>query len=150
MFRKKSKWRLKMTNLIQHNIIVKLLTECNIPFDVPSTKRTRRCWTIASLKRYTKACRNTWKMKMGSNHVKTYPYEFDYKLKSKIKDRDNNSCRSCFSEQYLHVHHIDYVKSNIDEDNLITLCNRCHGKIPHHKKPYMGQILGIIFLIPIS
>ena len=36
------------------------------------------------------------------------------------------------------VHHIDYVKENIKENNLISLCASCHGKV-HTNRDYWKQ-----------
>lgn len=66
-----------------------------------------------------------------------YPITFNKKLKKKIKKRDKHKCRLCgISEKEilkkgkghgLAIHHIDYDKSNNQENNLISLCNKCHG-----------------------
>ena len=66
-----------------------------------------------------------------------YRYEFDEKLKDKIRKRDNHECQICGKTQEqnlieirrkLDIHHIDYSKDNNLEDNLITLCLSCHSK----------------------
>lgn len=50
--------------------------------------------------------------------------------------RDGFQCSRCASKTALHVHHIDGAGLGYDMesrnnalDNLITLCNSCHGKI---------------------
>jgi 5-methylcytosine-specific restriction endonuclease McrA len=56
-------------------------------------------------------------------------------------ERDNGECRSCGSVENIHIHHIDGVGRhhrdrglghlvNDHIDNLMLLCNRCHGA--HH------------------
>ncbi len=64
-----------------------------------------------------------------------YPIEFNDKLTSKIRDRDEHVCQNCgMSEaeniskfgRVLDVHHIDYDKNNSAPTNLISLCFRCH------------------------
>ena len=58
-----------------------------------------------------------------------YPSIFNDKLKRKIKKRDNYICCVCNKKtQKLAVHHIDYIKENCEETNLISLCIGCHGK----------------------
>jgi len=66
-----------------------------------------------------------------------YPKIFSYKLKNKIRKRDNHICQHCrITEEkhlikyntILHVHHIDYNKENCNENNLITLCSICNQK----------------------
>jgi len=51
------------------------------------------------------------------------------KIKLNIRKRDNNKCRHCGTEEYLQVHHIVPFKCTQDnsEDNLITLCSKCHA-----------------------
>ena len=60
-----------------------------------------------------------------------YAPEFNRKLKEKIKQRDNYTCKKCFKTRkelpYLTVHHIDYNKKNSNIDNLITLCSSCNS-----------------------
>jgi hypothetical protein len=57
------------------------------------------------------------------------PYAFDFKkTRDKIKSRDNLKCRICGTNKNLCVHHIDSNKLNDSENNLITLCNKCHSK----------------------
>jgi len=60
-----------------------------------------------------------------------YPFEFDNPLKERIKKRDNYTCQlcSCTEKQKLRIHHIDYDKKNLDDNNLITLCTICNSKV---------------------
>lgn len=57
-----------------------------------------------------------------------YPYSivFSRKLKRLIRERDRYICQNCY-KRGKHVHHIDYDKDNCKENNLITLCRKCHG-----------------------
>ena len=60
------------------------------------------------------------------------PYcdKFNYKLKKKIRNRDNRKCQLCNATENgtRHtVHHVHYDKSNCYPD-LITLCTSCNGK----------------------
>ena len=65
---------------------------------------------------------------LGGKSFEPYSPEFSRWKKRLIKDRDNNQCRLCGSTIKLCVHHIDYDKLNSDPQNLISLCNYCHGK----------------------
>lgn len=68
---------------------------------------------------------------MGGKSFEPYSKEFNKKLKELIRTRDNYNCQICSKKQGkipLPVHHIDYNKLNSNLDNLITLCNKCHGK----------------------
>ena len=67
-------------------------------------------------------------------------------LKDSIRERDGHICRLCnksFMDEFFKrhrkksfpVHHIDYNKKNCNPDNLITLCDQCHGKT-NYKREY--------------
>ena len=64
-----------------------------------------------------------------------YTSEFTNILKEQIRDRDNHECQNCdmteeehiiVHGQILHIHHIDYDKTNCNNTNLITLCLQCN------------------------
>jgi 5-methylcytosine-specific restriction endonuclease McrA len=85
-----------------------------------------------------------WK---GGISKRPYPFNFDKELKELIRKRDNYKCRNCGVPQEecirtLPIHHIDYDKTNINPDNLITLCYSCHGKTMH-KREYWKDLLRI-------
>jgi hypothetical protein len=64
-----------------------------------------------------------------------YQREFNYAKKWFIKSRDGWTCQVCGKEGCeLAVHHIDYNKCNCFLDNLITLCESCHGKTRINRK----------------
>jgi endogenous inhibitor of DNA gyrase (YacG/DUF329 family) len=63
---------------------------------------------------------------------KPYPPGWTRTFKAAIRERDGNRCRVCGSPPpaegpALHIHHIDYVKENLDPTNLISVCKFCHG-----------------------
>jgi len=61
----------------------------------------------------------------GTNHL---PYPFNWHFISlSVRKHDNNTCQLCgkFGDE---VHHIDYNKENCKKRNLITLCDKCHGR----------------------
>jgi len=69
----------------------------------------------------------------GSSGI--YAPEFNKYLKNQIRDRDNYECQNCYITeeehiiiygQILHIHHIDYNKTNCNNTNLITLCLQCN------------------------
>jgi hypothetical protein len=68
------------------------------------------------------------------------PYNIHFKrIKNKIRERDNQVCMNCGIHREklnmsLDVHHIDYNKDNSIEQNLISLCRRCHGITNINKK----------------
>ncbi len=55
-------------------------------------------------------------------------------IRKKILKRDEDKCRICFKEYYLHVHHIDYDRLNNKDSNLVTLCEPCHRAV--HRQGY--------------
>jgi len=61
------------------------------------------------------------------------------KIANNLKQEQNYICQYCGSSyQYkkkIHVHHIDFNKSNNDKSNLIVLCDKCH-----HKSHYYFEI----------
>ena len=63
-----------------------------------------------------------------------YDLSFTEKLKQRIKERDGRCmlCKTLLSilselKKLVHIHHIDYDKTNSFPQNLITLCHNCHG-----------------------
>jgi 5-methylcytosine-specific restriction endonuclease McrA len=53
------------------------------------------------------------------------------KLAAAVFDRDNNTCQSCGSTDFLHCHHNTYVRHGAEQmSDLITYCARCHKN--HH------------------
>ena len=70
---------------------------------------------------------------LGGVSFEPYPVTFNNQLKEKIRCRDNYKCQICGIPELetgkrSDVHHIDYVKENINEINLISLCRLCHIK----------------------
>ena len=62
-----------------------------------------------------------------------YPLGWNKTFKEQIRYRDGYKCQICGVPEVengrnLNVHHIDYNKSNLELDNLISLCSHCHGK----------------------
>jgi len=70
-----------------------------------------------------------------------YSFEFNKPLKESIRKRDNYTCQKCGIKQSkltgyfkkLSIHHIDYVKENVDPRNLISLCNKCNIKVNYNR-----------------
>jgi len=88
---------------------------------------TKKCWDIFQ--------RGKNKSLDGpAVHGSPYPQKFP-KIKTQIRKRDNWTCGLCGTYKPtcnvrrcgIAVHHIDYDKANCDPENLICLCDRCHG-----------------------
>lgn len=85
---------------------------------------------------WTKQVKGTGIIKVWNKGLGTpglYSYEFIYKLRNLIRERDGFKCQICGCPQAecndsLSVHHIDYNKENDDPNNLISLCRSCHMK----------------------
>ena len=43
-----------------------------------------------------------------------------------VKDRDGHKCVICGSTENINAHHIGYDGDCLDENDIVTLCNRCH------------------------
>jgi len=83
-----------------------------------------------------------WKGGIGSL---PYPYKFNNEMKERIRERDNYTCQLCGMPQAeciraLDVHHIDYDKENLADDNLITLCNPCNIKANYNRNYWQNHI----------
>ena len=68
----------------------------------------------------------------GGKTKEIYPKAWNLSLKEKIRIRDNHTCQICNIHQSkltrkLSVHHINYFKNILDENNLVALCGRCHA-----------------------
>jgi hypothetical protein len=79
-----------------------------------------------------------------------YPAIFvDKRFKAGIKERDNFTCQNpeCpKTDSVLVIHHIDYVKSNCEPENLITLCNNCNSKANANREFWQAGYSEIIRL----
>ena len=59
-----------------------------------------------------------------------YPNEFNKRTTEHIRALDNRRCRMCKAKRKLYVHHIDLDRENNEDNNLISLCAKCHfGKV---------------------
>jgi hypothetical protein len=68
-----------------------------------------------------------------------YPFDFNNELKELIRKRDNYTCQLCGKtkeddDRKLAVHHIDYIKENLNPENLLTLCSGCNGKVNFNRR----------------
>ncbi len=70
---------------------------------------------------------------------KPYPLGWNKTFKEQIRYRDNYICQLCGVPEVecsrrLHVHHLDYNKGNLKEDNLLSLCMSCHMKTNRNRE----------------
>ena len=75
----------------------------------------------------------------GISHEE-YPAEFWRKcFKDMVRDRDNRICQICGTPEMgkaLDIHHIDYDKRNVNPENLVSLCHKCHGKTNFNREQW--------------
>lgn len=79
---------------------------------------------------------NHWNWK-GGKSFEPYPTGFNPLLKDYIKERDDHQCQNpyCYMKGIiLNIHHVDYNKENIEEENLITLCAGCNTRANYNKE----------------
>jgi len=91
----------------------------------------------------TKVHREPYKTFLGNVSMKDYPDDWS-KIAGAIKRRDGHSCTACprvsdategpewqDGDAELHVHHIVPLGAGGSNarSNLITLCDKCHGKV---------------------
>jgi hypothetical protein len=82
----------------------------------------------------------------GGISYQQYPIEFNNELKERIRSRDCYRCQLCGISQLeclhaLNVHHIDYDKLNNTDDNLISLCDDCHGDTNYNRAYWLKLFL---------
>jgi 5-methylcytosine-specific restriction endonuclease McrA len=74
----------------------------------------------------------------GGKSFEEYSEEWTQELKQGIRERDNYACQLCGKlqeDKEAHVvHHIDVNKKHNKDENLVTLCRNCHGKVHGKKK----------------
>ena len=66
------------------------------------------------------------------------------KQQEKVFTRDNGLCRVCGKKAH-HTHHIIYRshQGNDSEQNLISLCSRCHRNAHHSEKEWRDKLIGM-------
>ena len=79
------------------------------------------------------------------------PHPMPHETRIRILQRDAYRCRMCDQtppHRSLHIHHIDpYQKgkaSNAEENNLITLCRTCHGKVTGFEERYAPYLYALV------
>jgi len=85
----------------------------------------------------------------GGISFEPYPVTWTRSFKKEIHKRDGHACALCGKtkepcSRKLSVHHIDYDKENLDPDNLILLCGRCHGVTNTDREfwtEWLGQLI---------
>jgi len=96
----------------------------------------KRCQSCSKKELYKDITKNPLYID-GRSYI-PYPKEFSKALRKKILKRDKYKCKKCGMinkkhlkkyKRNLHIHHIDYDKTNCKENNLITLCFDCNIRV---------------------
>jgi ribosomal protein L31 len=124
---------------------------CGKKFSVPPSHITNVKRTYCSNKCYVDSISGEnsphWK---GGNHIRKYPPEWNKELRGKIRDRDGHECVVCGEPEGNRphaVHHIDEIKSNLSEHNLITLCPKHHARTLYNNsywQTYLSSLIGTL------
>lgn len=99
-----------------------------------SDPRKKRCLVCAN----TGELNPVWN---GGISFEPYPIDWNEKYKRFIRQRDNYKCQLCGVPETecmrkLCVHHIDYNKNNLNPENLVSLCVKCHAKTNTNRKDW--------------
>ncbi len=130
----------------------KKLSEAHKGYEIPMETRIK---LSISLKKHFAKNKNSIDNLSGENSRfwqggisrEPYPFEFDNKLRGKIKKRDGYKCQNpdCEGKKArLCIHHINYIKQDFRDENLITLCNYCNVKANFNREywqDYYEEIL---------
>lgn len=82
---------------------------------------------------------------------RNYNDEVYKRARHNVLKRDGKICQmpSCGSKKRLHVHHIQpWSKAStlrFEEDNMITLCKKCHDSIKNIEHVYIGLFTSIVY-----
>lgn len=71
-----------------------------------------------------------------------YPKAFSTELKRRIRERDGFRCQQCGTPEAgipWQCHHINYDKTDQRPENLVLLCNRCHGKTQKSRRYWQAK-----------
>lgn len=74
----------------------------------------------------------------------SYSSEWTERFKEQIRNRDNYTCQLCNKKKKLSVHHINYNKKNCKENNLISLCTKCHNKTNFNRDYWFAYFMYIM------
>lgn len=98
-------------------------------------------------KLHTGKASSGWK---GGLSLEPYPYSvFNEKLKEKIRIRYNRICPLCGIKETelkgyfkkLAIHHVNYIKKDCSEENLIPLCHDCNSKTNSNREYWTNFFL---------
>jgi hypothetical protein len=112
--------------------------------------RCEPCGYVIIGKKTTGSLNGNWNR--GSS-FKPYSIKFTKVLKEQIRKRDKYRCKKCHKTQkqelkelnrQLSIHHIDYNKQNCKENNLISLCDKCHSEANFNRDDWKNYFRKLI------
>jgi len=135
---KKTIAKMKLAWLLLRKFIFIKCKQCNKEFKIISWKSFRKFCSLKCSSTFRKGIKRPKHSKSmikvlnpnwhGGISKLPYSFEFTEQLKKRIRNRDNYKCKLCNKIKKLFIHHIDYNKQNCKENNLISLCKKCHSK----------------------
>ncbi len=113
----------------KHGLTFNKLCKCSNNINYYAT-RCWACWKKEISELYQGKGNPAWQ---GGKSFEPYPLGWTNIYKEQIRLRDNYTCQLCGKPEIencrrLSIHHIDYDKSNLNVNNLLSLCNSCHSK----------------------
>lgn len=78
-----------------------------------------------------------------------YPAEFR-RLKPLIKERDAHRCQLCGTSEKLSVHHINYIKTDLRLENLVTLCVADNSRVNSRRDHWQAYFEGYFASVEIA
>jgi len=118
----------------ENNKLFKGYGEC-VECGAPINRHKKYCYKHRNI---PTSGENHWNWQGGKN-VELYPIGWTKTFREQIRFRDKYKCQMCGMPEIengrkLSVHHIDRDKSNINPENLISLCTRCHALVHKPKR----------------
>lgn len=82
-----------------------------------------------------------------------YPFEFNYRYKEMIRERDGRKCVLCGKTEEengrrLSVHHTTYDKSDLDPRTKVSLCDSCHMKTNSNRSSWTAIFTKYLYRKP--
>jgi len=103
------------------------------------------------------ACRSIWYSEnfSGENSpqwidgksLEPYPSGFNYAIKQAIRERDVvcQLCGNAEQKEAHSIHHINYQKEDLREENLVLLCRSCHSKTNTNRDHWQKVLTGLMW-----
>jgi hypothetical protein len=122
--------------------------KCAMSLVAIKNKGTKRSIETREILRESHLGQVAWNKGKGKGRVKyIYPSIFANEIfRNKLKQIDNYTCQGCDITEEEHItvfgyilslHHINYIKANCSEDNLITVCHACNARANYNKTEWI-------------